>query len=121
MTMSYDIRLKDPVTKETIVFADKRHIRGGAYEIGGTHEARLNITYNYWDRFVKAFNDEDGVRSIYGLTGAESIPILTAAIEKLSDDVSTNYWESTEGNAKKALFGLLALARMRPDGVWVGD
>lgn len=24
----------------------------------------------------------------------------------------------TEGNAKKALYGLLALAKLRPDGIW---
>ena len=27
----------------------------------------------------------------------------------------------TEGNAKRALFGLIALAQLRPDGVWEGD
>jgi len=54
-------------------------------------------------------------------TGAESIPILKAAIDDLQDNVSDNYWDATEGNAKRALCGLLAFARMRPDGVWDGD
>lgn len=64
---------------------------------------------------------ENGIRTIYGMTGAESIPIIKAAMEKLSDDISEDYWEATEGNAKKALAGLLAFAQMRPDGVWKGD
>lgn len=38
-----------------------------------------------------------------------------------ADDVDDNYWEPTEGNAKRALAGLLAFAQMRPDGVWAGD
>ena len=58
--------------------------------------------------------------AIYGMTGAESIPVLEAAAAKLSDDVSEDYWEATEGNAKRALLQLLAMARMRPDGDWDG-
>ncbi len=40
------------------------------------------------------------------------------AISKLGNDVDKNYWEATEGNAKRALHGLLALAKLRPDGIW---
>lgn len=50
-----------------------------------------------------------------------SIPALQKAINVLHDDVSGNYWMPTEGNAKRALTQLLAMARMRPDGVWEGD
>jgi hypothetical protein len=35
--------------------------------------------------------------------------------------VHEDYWEATEGNAKRALLQLMALSRMRPDGVWDGD
>ncbi len=55
------------------------------------------------------------------MTGAESIPVLQAAAEQLADDVSEDYWEATEGNAKRAILQLVALAKMRPDGVWDGD
>ena len=41
--------------------------------------------------------------------------------DPLGDDVSSNYWEPTEGNAKAALLKLIALAEMRPDGIWDGD
>lgn len=118
--MSYDISLFDPVTHEELEVEVSHHIRGGTYQIGGTQRAWLNITYNYGPFFRKVFGP-DGVRSIYGMTGAESIPVLKEAISKLGDDVSDDYWEPTEGNAKRALYGLLALAQMRPDGVWGGD
>jgi hypothetical protein len=55
------------------------------------------------------------------MTGADSIPVLQVAADWLDDDLSENYWEPTEGNAKKALLQLIALAKMRPDGVWEGD
>lgn len=118
--MSYDIRLRDPITKETILFDTDHQIRGGTYAVGGTDEAWLNITWNYAGIFVETMG-EKGIRTIYGLTGAESIPILKDAISKLSDDVSKDYWEATQGNAKRSLLGLLAFAQMRPDGIWDGD
>lgn len=37
------------------------------------------------------------------------------------DDVDTDYWKPTEGNAKRALLQLLAMAKIRPDGIWDGD
>ena len=45
--MSYDISLKDPVTKETIEVKDAHFMRGGTYALGGTKELWLNVTYNY--------------------------------------------------------------------------
>lgn len=118
--MSYDIRLTDRVTGETLEAASPHQVRGGTYCINGTPELWLNVTYNYAPHYYRTLGEE-GVRSIYGRTGAESIPMLEAAIAALGDDVSDNYWEPTEGNAKKALCGLLAFAQMRPDGVWKGD
>lgn len=134
--MSYDIRLIDPVTKDTLSVDEKHHITGGTYAVGGTNFLDLNVTYNYGAHYRRIFGDESveldsfdkmfgggktGIRKIYGMTGAESIPILEAGIAKLADDVSDNYWEPTEGNAKRALLGLLAFAKMRPDGIWDGD
>lgn len=118
--MSYDISLLDPVTKETIELDNIHDIRGGTYCMGGTTEAWINITYNYAEHFRKVIG-EDGIRTIYGMTGAESIPLLKNAISQLSDDVSEDYWDDTEGNVKKSLYGVLALAQLRPDGIWDGD
>lgn len=118
--MSYDIDLVEPTTKETITFNFTHEIIGGTYRVGGTNEASLNITYNYSKLFYKTLG-EKGIRTLYGMTGAESIPLLTNAINSLKDDVDPDYWKPTEGNAKKALQGLLAFAQLRPDGIWEGD
>jgi len=118
--MSYDIHLLEPVTKEVIQFDEPQQIKGGTYQVGGTREAWLNITYNYGKHFYSLFGEE-GIRTIYGMTGAESIPLLKDAISKLADDIDPDYWKPTEGNTKKSLCGLLAFAQLRPDGIWEGD
>lgn len=118
--MSYDIELQDPITHDVLKLDKPHFMRGGMYAINGTTELHLNVTYNYCEIFHKVLGDK-GIRSIYGKTGAKSIPILEKAISNLKDDVSTDYWESTEGNAKRALTQLKAMAEMRPDGVWSGD
>lgn len=119
--MSYDIYLCDPVTSDVLLCSTPHNIAGGTYAVGGTQELWLNITYNY-SRFY--YRDdvfgEKGIRTIYGMTGAESIPVLQKAIAALGNDVDNDYWKPTEGNAKRALCGLLAFAQLRPDGVWAG-
>lgn len=119
--MSYDLDLNDPITGECLKLDVPHHMRGGTYAVGGSSYASLNITYNYAKHFYNTIDEEEGLRFLYGKTGAEVIPILEAAIAKLGDDVSEDYWEATEGNAKQALMQLLALSKMRPDGVWSGD
>lgn len=118
--MSYDIYLTDPETKETITFDEPHRLKGGTYAIGGTQEAWLNVTYNYAGHFVKVLG-EKGIRAIYGMTGKESVPILEEAISNLKDDIRPDYWKPTEGNARNALKGLLALANAAPHGIWQGD
>ncbi len=140
--MSYDISLVDPVTKETLELDAPHQIRGGIYTPGGTRKAWLNVTWNYadWYHMDGVFQEVDGesrgIRSVYGKTGTESIPILKAAIaalENCNKDISeeerrehekcgsTGYWMPTRENAIKPLYSLLAFAQMRPDGVWKGD
>lgn len=135
--MSYDISLADPVTHETLTMDAPHQMRGGMYAIGGTDEMWLNITYNYACWYYKDYAfGENGIRSIYGLSGAESIPVLKKAIsglerseEKLPDEEIKEclnqgvggYWLPTRENAIKPLYQLLAMAQLRPDGVWEGD
>lgn len=118
--MSYDIDLTDPVTKDVLVVENRHHIRGGIYAQGGDDRLSLNVTYNYAPHYHRVFQESEvsGIQVLYGKTGAESIPLLKAAISKLGDDTDPDYWMPTEGNAKAALHGLLAFALMRPDGVW---
>lgn len=140
--MSYDICLNEPVTGGTIELEFTHQMSGGTRAIGGTEEAWLNVTYNYsrWyyreDVFPPVNGKLKGIRTIYGLSGAESIPVLERAITGLSsctDELSENerrdleskkvkgYWLPTRENAIKPLYQLLAMAKLRPDGVWDGD
>lgn len=118
--MSYDIDLTHPVTGAVLQLDQPHQMKGGTYALGGTPEASLNVTWNYSEHYRMAFGD-DGIRTIYGMTGAESAPVMQSAADQLKDDVSDDYWEATEGNAKAAILQLIALARLRPDGVWQGD
>lgn len=120
--MSYDITLRDRVTGETLHVDTPHQMGGGTRAFGGTTELWLNVTYNYSKFYYRddVFG-EKGIRAIYGLTGLDSIPIIENAIAHLGDDATDDYWEATEGNAKKALYQLLTMAKMRPDGVWGGD
>ena len=100
-------------------------IQGGTCCVGGTTAMTLNVTYNYSDIINKKFKEleidnEIGSYAYYlnGKTGAETIEPLKKIITSLKDDVDEDYWKATEGNAKRALCGLLAFAQMRPDGIW---
>ena len=118
--MSYDIELLDPVSKKVITVNSPHFMEGGTYQLGGSKEMWLNITWNYSKYYYKIMG-KNGIRSIYGKSGAESIPILEKAINKLGNDTDEDYWKATEGNAKKPLLQLIAMAKMRPDGIWDGD
>ena len=123
--MSWNFDLCDPVTKKVLETEEKHQIKGGTYYVGGTTAMTLNVTYNYSDIINKKFKEleidnEIGSYAYYlnGKTGAETIEPLKKIIASLKDDVDEDYWKATEGNAKRALCGLLAFAQMRPDGVW---
>ena len=126
--MSYDINLLDPISKEIIEINDAHFLRGGTYKMGGSKELTLNITYNYSEILRQVIQPEDtpseyktGIRSLYGMTALETIPILEAAISNLKDNVVNNYWQPTEGNVKRALNNLLTMCKMRPDAIVDGD
>lgn len=118
--MSYDIELTDPVSGERLQLDSPHDMRGGTYAVGGTREAWINITYNYAPHFYALFGDK-GIRWLYGKTAAETLANLEEAAGLLADDVHEDYWVATEGNAKQALHQIIALARLRPDGIWQGD
>lgn len=114
--MSFDLSLLDPITKAQLHAETAHHMRGGTYVLGGTTELSLNVTYNYSSRLYDFM--PEGLRTLHGQTGAESLPLLRRAIGNLGDNVSDDYWEPTDGNIKRALLQLVALASLRPDGVW---
>lgn len=89
--MSYDISLCDPVSHKTLTIDSPHFVCGGTYAVGGTTELWMTVTYNYGKHYRRAdvFGSE-GIRVIYGKTGAESIPMLEKAIAALGDD---GVWE----------------------------
>lgn len=129
--MSYDVRLIDHTTHKVLEAENPHFMQGGTFCPGGTKELWLNITYNYAAVLCKVLQrdiiDQDtgkrttlvGLDAINGIYAAETISMLRKAINSLSDEgANESYWHPTEGNVKKALIQLKALADMRPDGVW---
>lgn len=129
--MSYDVRLIDHTTHKVLEAENPHFMKGGTFCPGGTKELWLNITYNYAAVLCKVLQrdviDQDtgkrttlvGLDAINGIYAAETISMLRKAINSLSDEgANESYWHPTEGNVKKALIQLKALADMRPDGVW---
>ena len=39
----------------------------------------------------------------------------------ISESDTSNYWTDTAANALRPLYQLIAMARIRPDGIWEGD
>lgn len=100
-----------------------RHAEGGTYVMGGTSEAELNVTYNYGGQFRQAWPEPlegSGAlgQMLDGRTGAETAPLLRQAVAKLGTEPSKDYWDSSAGNAGRALATLLAWAERHPNGVW---
>lgn len=116
--MSYWANLCDPVTGSTLDLDELHEMKGGSYVQGGTRSAELNVTYNYCGLLREALGHDEDLRSLDGKTGAETIPLLKAGAETLGDETDPDYWKPAPGNVKRALLQLLALAQLRPDGVW---
>jgi hypothetical protein len=117
--VSWDISLCDPATGDVLELPDNvEQPRGGTYAIGGCR-AELNVTYNYSPHYFRTISGTDGIRSLNGMSAEQSLPIIRKAIDELRDDVDPyDYWKPTEGNARRALLDLEALAKACPHGFW---
>lgn len=118
--MSYDIDLIDTSTNEVIKMSKPVLLTGGTYCPDGVNKLSCNITYNYGEVFRK-FLGEKGIRSIYGKTAKETLSVLIEMADNLKDDISDDYWDSTEGNVKEAVLTLIKMALLAPHGIWQGD
>lgn len=114
--MSYDIDIVDRKTKEVIKIDGPHFITGGTYQVGGTNELSMNITFNYSSFINKVL--KGGIKGLDGKLVSDTIPDIEKAILELKDDAVPDYWAKTEGNARKALTNLLTLAKYAPNGEW---
>jgi hypothetical protein len=99
---------------------------GGNYNVYGTTECELNVTYNYGGLYKSVFPADGSwtngpISWLYGKTGLETTPTLERGVVLLGVDKDEDYWKATEGNAGAALARLLSFAKAHPDGVWSGD
>lgn len=115
--MSYDIDILDPATGECLEIDEPHQLRGGTYCVGGTRDLSLNVTYNYAPIFARVLG-EGGVRQLDGMKVSDSLTLLEKGVSQLDGEPDADYWAKTDGNAKRALENLLALAHMGPGGVW---
>ena len=119
--MSYDLYLRDPVTKKELQVPGHMMYGGnvactvidGRLVPTTTTEAYLNITYNYSKYYYEAFpskednqeqyakdasefsivSTEGGIRSLNGMFGANAIPFLHEMIRRI-----TRKYQSDDGN-----------------------
>lgn len=112
--MSYDIHFVDK-NGNTVRLWHKHQFQGGTYAVGGTEEASLNITYNYYRFFREFIDGEDGIKSLEGKTAREASQILLRATQAMPvEPPDDDYWKPTVGNARKALLDLMLLSLMVP-------
>ena len=112
--MSYTITFLDPTTRRPIPIEAP-----GGMPVSGPPDA-IRITENYRHFYANVFGGE-GIRTLYGRTGAECIPLLESVIAVLGTDAIADYWADTEGNAGAALVPLLAWAKANPTGIFQGN
>ena len=107
--MGYSIRIKRADGGDAVL-PEKHDIAGGTYAVGGTRDAWLYVTYNYAGTFHRVIGGE-GLRSLDGGCVRDSLPVLDKAIAALGEaQPDADYWKATDGNAKKALVDLKAIA-----------
>jgi hypothetical protein len=113
--MSWDIYLKDEEGETVPVTLFKE---GGTYPIGGENKAILNVTYNYSQEFIRALDEDKGIRCLDGKKAKDTVEDLDLAVELLGIERDVDYWKDTEGNAGYALSILLQWAKDNPEAVW---
>lgn len=120
--MSYDMAFVHPVTGEVAIMKEAKALHGGTYRIGDEdYQADFNITYNYSPFFYAVFG-ELGIRSLYGKPAWQVSLLLASAIVRMGAETTDNYWDSTEGNARAALVGLMLISEQVPqESILNGD
>lgn len=96
----------------------ERHVEGGVFAAGGTHQADLYVTFNYSPFFREHIDSEQRLYWLHGKTGAACIARLESAVAALGTERDPDYWKATAGNAGYALSILLKWAKEHPEAVF---
>ena len=106
------------------------YMKTGAESIPMLQDLIQRITDKYQRNGEWIFTERQ-VPHYYDKTGAEINPNeaflrrQTVRVEERTEMVSEgpnpNYWSATAANAISPLHKLIAMAQLRPDGVWIGD
>lgn len=86
------------------------HSEGGTYDIDGTDEAEMDVTYNYSSKF--------NFRGLHGRTGEETLQELTETVIELGNAREGGYWQDTDGNVGYACSVLAVWASENPQATW---
>lgn len=148
--MGYDISLVRGKSKAKLNGKLNDVPLGGQFALGDPERQLLEndlnfyVTYNYAWYLYQTLDSKQGLRIIYGKKGKDAIKILEKALPKLDkmiakekktkkvlsetwgagndyDDNSTDYWAVSAKNAKMAVEGLIALAKLAPYFTFTGD
>ncbi len=115
--MSYDIDIIDREANEIVTLTNKHHLKGGTYPANGTNQLSFNITYNYSPNYAK---HDFSINDLNNKTIKETLATIRKVKNKLKGKPSDNYWEPSDGNAKKALQDLITMASFaKPKHVWL--
>jgi hypothetical protein len=102
----------------------ERHDEGGVIvREGGSTDAELNVTFNYWPFFWLAWPEQlERSNELHEMLderrARDTSPLLEHAIALLQTDRDDDYWARTTGSAGYALSILLRWARQHPDAFW---
>lgn len=148
--MGHSIRMERGKSRAKIIAKFGDIPKGGNYRMGDADENVTEsdlffcVTYNYAWYFYQTIDKEKGICAIYGMKGRDARKLLEKAIPKLNDmiekerrtgkvlsqiwgkgkdydDASTNYWDVSAKNAKKAVEGLINLCLIAPTFTFQGD
>ena len=100
-----------PMLKDMIVRIEERYKKNGEWISTKREKKRyydeFGVEISHSDAFSKALHDEVVYSDSYEV--------------EVNEGPDTDYWEPTAANAISPLYKLIALAQIRPDGVWDGD
>tara|TARA_B110001454_G_C12709532_1_gene430121 strand:+ start:814 stop:1173 length:360 start_codon:yes stop_codon:yes gene_type:complete len=117
--MSYSVFLYTNDMCEKHCVSTSKIAYGGTYQLGGTTECDLNITYNYSTHYYKEFPNDEGLFWLQGKYAKDTINMLEKILNNLGHRRNSDYWKSTKGNAGYSIRILLGWARENPEGIWM--